>query len=152
MDEENVFEMVSSGAGLTYPVLASALQKNSHVVLRGRPCKIVDMTTYKKEKPKVMIVAIDIFTGKKLEGDFFETNTVEIPNVNRKEYVLTNVDEGFLILKDGDKNVKNYIKLPEGEIGSQIEEAFEVSEGDVLVTVVSAMGEEHAMAVRQSVK
>ena len=66
----------------------SALRKSGHVVIKGRPCKIVDMSTSKTGKhghAKVHLVAIDvslvprrsrpissdhamqIFTGKKLE-------------------------------------------------------------------------------------
>jgi translation initiation factor 5A len=41
----------------------SALRKNGHVVIKGRPCKIVDMSTSKTGKhghAKVHLVAIDV--------------------------------------------------------------------------------------------
>jgi translation initiation factor 5A len=155
MDEDHTFEQVTSGASLTYPMQCSALRKNGHVVIKGRPCKIVDMSTSKTGKhghAKVNLVAIDIFTGKKCEDVSPSTHNMEVPNVNRNEYTLINIDDGFLSLMDGDGNMKDDVKLPEGEIGSQIEEYFENADGDVLVTVVSAMGEEHALQVRNSTK
>lgn len=69
----------------------SALRKNGHVVIKGRPCKIVDMSTSKTGKhghAKVHLTALDIFTGKKLEDLSPSTHNMEVPNVIRKEYQL----------------------------------------------------------------
>lgn len=69
----------------------SALRKSGFVVIKNRPCKIVDMSTSKTGKhghAKVHLVAIDIFTGKKLEELCPSTHNMDVPNVQRKEYQL----------------------------------------------------------------
>ncbi|PAV15824.1 eukaryotic translation initiation factor 5A [Pyrrhoderma noxium] len=156
-EQHNVqFEEASAGASLTYPMQCSALRKNGHVVIKGRPCKIVDMSTSKTGKhghAKVNLVAIDIFTGKKLEEISPSTHNVDVPNVKRDDYQLLDIaeDDNFLSLMTTDGALKDDVKLPEGEIGQQIQDAF--SEGkDLIITVLSAMGEEQAVSFKEAPK
>jgi len=155
-DEQHnqTFEQASAGASLTFPMQCSALRKNGHVVIKGRPCKIVDMSTSKTGKhghAKVHLVAIDIFTGKKLEDICPSTHNMDVPNVRRTEYQLVNIDDGFLNLMTMEGASKDDVKVPEGEIGTQISGSFDEGK-DLLVTIVSAMGEEQAISFKEAPK
>ncbi|ORE09217.1 eukaryotic translation initiation factor 5A [Rhizopus microsporus var. microsporus] len=152
--DDHTFESADAGASKTYPMQCSALRKNGHVVIKGRPCKIVDMSTSKTGKhghAKVHLVGIDIFTGKKLEDISPSTHNMDVPNVVRNEYQLINIDDGFLSLMTQDGATKDDVKLPEGELGEQMERDFEEGK-DLIVTVVSSMGEEHALSVKEAPK
>ncbi|KAF3482966.1 eukaryotic translation initiation factor 5A-1 [Arthroderma uncinatum] len=154
-EQHNVtFESADAGASATFPMQCSALRKNGHVVIKGRPCKIVEMTTSKTGKhghAKVHLVAIDIFTGKKLEDLSPSTHNMDVPNVRRQEYQLLDIsDDGFLNLMSDDGTAKDDVKLPDGEVGEKITKLFKVDEKDVNVVVLAAMGEELAMDVKEA--
>ncbi|TFY54656.1 hypothetical protein EVG20_g9620 [Dentipellis fragilis] len=155
-DEQHnhTFEEANAGASTTFPMQCSALRKNGHVVIKGRPCKIVEMSTSKTGKhghAKVHLVAIDIFTGKKLEDICPSTHNMDVPNVTRNEYQLVNIDDGFLNLMTADGAEKDDVKVPDGDLGKQIQSDFDDSK-DLLVTIVSAMGEEQAISVKEAPK
>jgi translation initiation factor 5A len=134
----------------------SALRKNGHVVIKGRPCKIVDMSTSKTGKhghAKVHIVALDIFTGKKLEDLSPSTHNMDVPNVSRKEYQLLDItDDGFLSLMDDDGSTKDDVKVPDNEIGEKIMRMFKEEEKDCNIVILTAMGEECAMECKEAPK
>ncbi|KAK7688472.1 translation initiation factor eIF5A [Cerrena zonata] len=148
------FDQTSAGASTTFPMQCSALRKNGHVVIKNRPCKIVEMSTSKTGKhghAKVHLVGIDIFTGKKMEDICPSTHNMDVPNVFRTEFQLVNIDDGFLNLMTQDGTAKDDVRVPEGDIGKQIEGDFE-SGKDLLVTIVSAMGEEQAISFKEAPK
>ncbi|KAF8990252.1 eukaryotic translation initiation factor 5A [Cyathus striatus] len=148
------FHEASAGASTTFPMQCSALRKNGHVVIKGRPCKIVDMSTSKTGKhghAKVHLVAIDIFTGKKLEDICPSTHNMDVPNVRRNEYQLVNIDDGFLNLMTNEGQEKNDVRIPEGDIGTGIAKDFDEGK-DLLVTIISAMNEEQAISYKEAPK
>ena len=60
----------AAGAAHTYPTEAGQIRKGGHIVIKGRPCKVVNVSTSKTGKhghAKCNFTAIDIFTGKKYE-------------------------------------------------------------------------------------
>jgi translation initiation factor 5A len=62
-----------------------------------------------------------------------------------------NIDDGFLNLMTADGTPKDDVKVPEGELGVQISAEFEAGK-ELLVTVVSSMGEEMALSLKEAPK
>ncbi|KAF4587548.1 Eukaryotic translation initiation factor 5A [Ophiocordyceps camponoti-floridani] len=156
MAEEHdvTFESADAGASLTFPMQCSALRKNGFVVIKGRPCKIVDMSTSKTGKhghAKVHLVALDIFTGKKYEDLSPSTHNMEVPNVSRREYQLLDIsDDNFLSLMNDDGSTKDDVQVPEGELGERIMKGFKVEEKDLTIVVLTSMGEEAAIECKEA--
>merc|ERR1712221_38652 len=122
---EAFFESGTSGASETYPMQCSALRKNGYVMIKGRPCKIVEMSTSKTGKhghAKVHLVALDIFTGKKLEDICPSTHNMNVPNVTRKDYQMCNIDGDFLSLMDDMGDTKEDLKILDDDVGKEIRE------------------------------
>merc|ERR1712150_350676 len=145
------FEQGTSGASETYPQQCSALRKGGFVMIKDRPCKIVEMSTSKTGKhghAKVHMVALDIFTGKKAEDICPSTHNMKVPNVKRTDYQLIGMDDEFLSLMDDNGDTRDDLKCPEsGEVGDAIRTAIE-QEQDILCTILSACGEECVIATK----
>jgi translation initiation factor 5A len=149
-DDED-FQTGDAGASETYPQQCSALRKNGYVMLKSRPCKIMEMSTSKTGKhghAKVHMVGIDIFTGKKYEDICPSTHNMSVPNVKRVEYSVIDIDnDGYVSMMDDSSDTRSDIKLPEGELGQEIRSKFEGGEG-IKVTVLVALGEEAIMSYK----
>jgi len=144
------FEQGESGASATFPMQCSALRKNGHVMIKGRPCKIVEMSTSKTGKhghAKVHMVGIDIFTQKKYEDICPSTHNMDVPNVKRVDYQLVNIDDGFLSLMDDNGETKDDLKLPNNDLGKEIQQKFDNGDS-FMVTVLTAVGEEAAISTK----
>jgi translation initiation factor 5A len=107
--------------------------------------------TGKHGHAKVHLVGIDIFTSKKYEDVSPSTHNMDVPNVSRNDFALLDIDDGFLNLMTSDGNTKDDIKLPEGELGSKIQADFDDGK-EIIVSVISAMGEEAVVAYKEAPK
>jgi len=153
------FESGTSGASQTYPQQCSALRKNGYVMLKQRPCKIVEMSTSKTGKhghAKVHMVGLDIFTGKKYEDICPSTHNMDVPNVSRIEYTVLSCDQdGFFELMDDLGDTRMDLKFSQSvcsmdsldAIHEMLAEA-EKTDASVLATVWKAMDEEHVKELK----
>ncbi|CAL9185131.1 unnamed protein product [Musa hybrid cultivar] len=164
-DEEHHFDSkADAGASKTYPQQAGTIRKNGYIVIKGRACKVdlysilslcsvvVEVSTSKTGKhghAKCHFVGIDIFNNKKLEDIVPSSHNCDVPHVTRTDYQLIDISEdGFLSLLTENGNTKDDLKLPTDEtLLAQIKDGF--AEGkDLVVTVMSAMGEEQICALK----
>ena len=57
-----------------YPVQASSIRIGGYILIKNRPCKVINMSTSKTGKhghAKINFTATDIFTDKKMEEIFY---------------------------------------------------------------------------------
>lgn len=136
---------MDSPESATIPTQASSLKVGSYVMIRNRPCKILEITAAKPGKhgsAKVIFVALDIFTDQKMEADARCDHNVDVPVVKTDVYQLMSVDdEGFMSLMRG-KEMREDLKLPKQFETGNLEES------NVHVTILRACGQERVLNVR----
>ncbi|MBB6682322.1 hypothetical protein H4O20_12790, partial [Aequorivita sp. 609] len=88
---------------------------------------------------------------KKYEDICPSTHNMDVPNTKRNDYQLVDISEGFLSLMMDNGDVREDLRVPDGDLGKEIESKFAAGE-EMLVTVLSAMGEESAVAVKPMTK
>ncbi|GLI68301.1 hypothetical protein VaNZ11_012662 [Volvox africanus] len=154
--EVETFESADAGASQTYPQQAGTVRKNGYIVIAGKPCKVVDVSTSKTGKhghAKCNFVAIDIFTNKKYEEMAPSSHNVEVPIISRKEYTVIDItDEGIVSLMDEAGNTRDDLFLPKGteeaeKLAEIIKENWS-SDKEMAVTVIKSMGEETISSVK----
>ena len=72
----------TSAAALTVPIRAGEVKKGMMVMLKGFPCKVIEVTTSKTGKhghAKANITGTDIFTGKKYEDVCPTSHNMDVP-------------------------------------------------------------------------
>ena len=123
-------------------------------MIKDRPCKITELSSSKPGKhghAKVNIVAVDIFTDKKYEDCCPSSHNLNVPNVDRKEYTLLGIEDGFLSLMDENGNTKDDLKLPtevDPDLAKLIQKLFE--EGKcLLIGTIAACEFEMAISVKE---
>ncbi|KAH7183701.1 uncharacterized protein B0J16DRAFT_402243, partial [Fusarium flagelliforme] len=124
----------------------SNVSKGGHVVINGQACKINQVS---KRGEKLHIIGSDLFTGKKQELSVMPGEHVDIPSVKRNQYQFLYIDDDVLHLLESNGSEKNDIPVLKREVGNKTRE-FEESGMDAFVTVISAMGQEVAVAVKQA--
>ena len=82
------------------------------------------------------MVGIDIFTGKKYEDICPSTHNMDVPHVKREDYQLTDIDDGFLVLMSDGGDLREDLKIPDGELGQQLRAEYDAGK-ELLVSILS---------------
>lgn len=153
-DAEDDYDAADSGAADCTPIEAGAARKGGFLVIKGRPCKIVDMSKAKVGKhgaAKCAFTGIDIFTGKKLEAIAPASAGLSQPIVERNEYEMCDIsDDDFVTLMDAGGNMREDIKVPDDpetakKLRARMDEGI-----TTMVTVLRAMGAEQIIDMKDA--
>eukprot|EP00438_Fugacium_kawagutii_P000631 Skav224353 [mRNA] locus=scaffold2411:349686:351079:- [translate_table: standard] len=93
--ESMEYDRVDAGASQTYQQQTVSIKRGSYVMLKGHPCKIMEVSVFSSGKhghDKAHMVGLDIFTGKKYEETSQTSHKMDVPVVTKTEYPLMNLD------------------------------------------------------------
>ena len=155
--EDETFETTDAGSSHTYPMEAGQIRKGGFIMIKGNPCKVSDVSTSKTGKhghAKCHFVAIDIFTGKKMEDLVPAGHTTSVPFVKKEEIQCIDCDEdGFVTVITASGDTRSDLKLPSemnptppgaDELSQKIRDFLE-KETDFYIIMQSACGIEQIM-------
>merc|ERR1711881_15967 len=118
-----------AGAAHTKPVEAGQVRKGGFIMIKGNPCKVLDVSTSKTGKhghAKCHFVAQNIFTGKKQEELCPATHNIDSPFVTRSDYQVMDIGEeddgGYLSLMAPDGESREDLCLPHLQEGCGTDE------------------------------
>ena len=153
MENDFDFNLGDAGASETIPIQAGSVKKGVHVVIKGNPCKVVDISTSKTGKhghAKASITGVDIFTGKKYQDISPTSHNIMQPIVTRKDYQLLEISEdGFLSLMDDEGQIREDLCFgsENDPIYDKIKEDF-LANKNLNVTVLKSMQKEKIIAYK----
>jgi len=148
--EVETFESTDAGASKTVPMQAGSVRKGGYIVIKGKACKVIDVSTSKTGKhghAKCHFVAEDIFTGKRCDELVPAGHNLEVPVVSKTEYTLLDIDDDdHMSLMDEKGDTREDLKLPDDRSGDsafalaqEVQKKFDEG-AEVVVTIMSAMG------------
>merc|ERR1711871_620008 len=154
-----------AGASLTVSVEAGQIRKGGYIMIKGKPCKVKDVSVSKTGKhghAKRKFAASDIFTGNTCEELCPSPHSIDVPVVTKKDWSITGLQDGtYVCLMDDDGEMREDLQLPnvtyktdDDQKASELiqELVAKVDEGadiEIFCTVLSAVGQEKITEVRK---
>ena len=122
-------------------------------MLKGNPCKIIEIATSKTGKhghAKVNITGIDIFSGKKYQESSPTSHNLMQPIITKQDYQLIELDEdNFLTLMDENGAIREDLSLDPEDIESnnKLKEDFK-KDKEIVVTIQKCIQKEKVIAYK----
>ncbi|KAE8154041.1 eukaryotic translation initiation factor 5A-1 [Aspergillus avenaceus] len=142
-DKSDLVQGRELGDSVTIAPITS-INQNDYIVLGGRPCTVVE---FYSDGMMIDLVGRDIMSGRTYEDRFNATQSVYVPFVKTDEYQLIGFNDGYLSLHGNNGMDKNDVRIPHNEVGREMERKYDNGE-DLVVTVISALGEDEAVRFR----
>merc|ERR1711977_584034 len=107
-DDDAQYEVNTGDAGsaLTVSVEAGQIRKGGYIMIKGKPCKVKDVSVSKTGKhghAKCKFAASDIFTGNTCEELCPSTHSIDVPVVKKKDWSITGLDGEYVLLMDDEE-------------------------------------------------
>ena len=134
-------------------------------MIKGKPCKVKDVSTSKTGKhghAKCKFSASDIFTGASCEELCPSTHSIDVPVVNKTDWMIQGTqDETYVLLMNDDGEMREDLQLPSVMyktdddmkttelIKNYCELVDNGSNIDIYCSVLSAVGQEKIIDVRK---
>merc|ERR1712007_148247 len=165
-DGENFeIETTDAGASATVSVEAGQIRKGGYIMIKGKPCKVKDVSVSKTGKhghAKCKFAASDIFTGNTCEELCPSTHSIDVPVVKKKDWMIQGLqDETYVLLMDDEGDMREDLQLPnvtfktddDSNCSKLIQEyCAMVDEGsniEIYCTVLAAVGQEKITDIRK---
>ncbi|KAJ7248101.1 hypothetical protein C8J57DRAFT_1724395 [Mycena rebaudengoi] len=139
-EDAKVNALKANPSAKTFSVHAAALRlrQDHHVVIKGRPARIIDLSISKSSPIKIGWE--DISRVKDL---------IDAPILVEAQYTLLNIDGPILNLLTDDGEPKDDVNIPHGKLGASLFSDF--AEGkDLRVRTLSALDEEQVVAYEEA--
>jgi len=125
------------------PCSAGDLKKNQFAMLKGHPCKIMEVRHSKTGKhghAKCSITGVDVLTGKKYQDVQPAHASMGFAVITKTEYTLTYIDNDNRVAQLLDSNNEPYEVALEGEIAEELMKEYnpDDTDNDIVVTVMIA--------------
>lgn len=152
-EEEIIFNSGDAGASDTIPIKAGSCKKGVHVMIKGFPCKVIEVSTSKTGKhghAKVNITGIDIFSGKKYQESSPTSHNLMQPVITKEDYQLIELDDdNFLTLLDDNGSVREDLALDNEdiELNTRLKEEFKNGK-ELSVTVQKCVQKEKVISFK----
>eukprot|EP00619_Florenciella_sp_RCC1007_P007252 CAMPEP_0205904078 /NCGR_PEP_ID=MMETSP1325-20131115/493_1 /ASSEMBLY_ACC=CAM_ASM_000708 /TAXON_ID=236786 /ORGANISM="Florenciella sp., Strain RCC1007" /LENGTH=160 /DNA_ID=CAMNT_0053269801 /DNA_START=43 /DNA_END=525 /DNA_ORIENTATION=- len=153
--EDYDFSSTDAGSADAVPIEAGQIRKGGFMVIKGRPCKVNEVSHSKTGKhgaAKCNFDCYDIFNNKKYQDMQPASAGCLQPIITRTEYTLVDIDaeDSFLTLMTEEGETREDLKLPtypEG-YGDDIQAKFDEGK-QLILTVLKSMGEEQVIGDKE---